>query len=547
MYTSFFGLNEKPFSITPNPRYLYMSERHTEALAHLIYGIKDGGGFVQLTGEVGTGKTTLIRSLLQRMPKNADVALILNPRLSAPEFLAAILEELHIPLPAQRDSVKALTDALNAFLLKNYSAGRRTILIVDEAQNFAVDVLEQIRLLTNLETSQHKLLQITLIGQPELRAMLARNDLRQLAQRITGRYHLEPLSQSETIEYLQHRMRVAGATRALFTPAAARELYRLSGGVPRIINVIADRALLGAFTREQAQVAPAMVRRAAAEVYDSEQHRGRLRSWLPMAAAIGMGALLIAAAILTAMQLGGPRPGLPASANAGIAEPNAAGALPEPDPASITAVAAPRPLAELLQVHSDLTDTRSAFAALFATWGVAFDNDDQPACAQAENYQLACLFERGSLAQLQRLDRPAILTLQDAAGTRHQVVLTVLTSDTATLNLGPNRYKVELAELNELWFGDFLLLWRPQLTPQRALVRGMQDPEVTWLRTSLATIQGRPLEPMDSELFDEELEARVRDYQIERRLTVDGMVGQQTQIAMNSDLAIDAPRLTRLN
>ena len=212
MYTSFFGLNEEPFSITPNPRYLYMSERHTEALAHLIYGIKDSGGFVQLTGEVGTGKTTLIRSLLQRLPDNADVALILNPQLSATEFLAAILEELGVSQPDKPDSLKALTDALNAFLLENHSKGRRTILIVDEAQNFAIDVLEQIRLLTNLETARQKLLQITLIGQPELRLMLARTDLRQLAQRITGRYHLEPLTRDETIQYIRHRLRVAGAT-----------------------------------------------------------------------------------------------------------------------------------------------------------------------------------------------------------------------------------------------------------------------------------------------------------------------------------------------
>ena len=252
MYTAFFGLNEKPFSITPNPRYLYMSERHTEALAHLIYGIKDSGGFIQLTGEVGTGKTTLIRGLLQRLPDSADIALVLNSQLSATEFLAAILEELGIDLPEQHDSLKALTDALNEFLLENYSKGRRTILIVDEAQNFAVDVLEQIRLLTNLETAKHKLLQILLIGQPELRTTLARHDLRQLAQRITARYHLEALDQEDTDAYIQHRLKVAGATRPIFDKTACRELYRLSGGIPRIINVIADRALLGAFTAEEA-------------------------------------------------------------------------------------------------------------------------------------------------------------------------------------------------------------------------------------------------------------------------------------------------------
>ena len=172
MYTSFFGLNEKPFSITPDPRYLYMSERHAEALAHLIYGVKESGGFIQLTGEVGTGKTTLVRSLLQQLPDFADVAVVLNSQLSRVEFLSSICEELHLELPEQRNSIKALTDALNVYLLKNHSQGRRTILIVDEAQNLRVEVLEQVRLLTNLETAKQKLLQIILIGQPELRELL---------------------------------------------------------------------------------------------------------------------------------------------------------------------------------------------------------------------------------------------------------------------------------------------------------------------------------------------------------------------------------------
>ena len=268
MYTSFFGLSEKPFSITPDPRYLYLSERHAEALAHLIYGVKESGGFIQLTGEVGTGKTTLVRSLLQQLPDFADVAVVLNSQLSRVEFLTSICEELRVPLPEQRSSIKALTDALNAYLLENHSRGRRTILIVDEAQNLRVEVLEQVRLLTNLETSKQKLLQIILIGQPELRELLARIDMRQLAQRITGRYHLEPLTRDETIAYVEHRLKVAGAIGPIFSAAAKRELYRLSGGVPRMINVIADRALLGAYTVEAREVTPELVRSAVQEVFD---------------------------------------------------------------------------------------------------------------------------------------------------------------------------------------------------------------------------------------------------------------------------------------
>ena len=549
MYTSFFGLNEKPFSITPNPRYLYMSERHTEALAHLIYGIKDSGGFIQLTGEVGTGKTTLIRGLLQRLPDNADVALILNPQLSATEFLAAILEELGIGIPAEKDSLKALTDALNQYLLDNYAKGRRTILMVDEAQNFAVDVLEQIRLLTNLETAKHKLLQITLIGQPELRTMLARNDLRQLAQRITARYHLEPLGQDDTRAYIRHRLKVAGATRPIFTDAACRELYRLSGGIPRIINVIADRALLGAFTADEPEISPKLVRRAAGEVYgeDPDLESGRQVA-LRVAALAGVAALFIGAAVFTAARL---MPSPPAAQPAAQLE-----AAPELSPAAgrPTTVSDATPitpvvedLALLLAGNAQATDTAGAFQSLFAIWNASYDPGPQTACEQARRFDLACFFSQGSLAQLASLNRPAILTLQDAAGGTHQVVLTGFNERFAMLDIGGNAYTVKLGDLNAYWFGDYLLLWQPQLDESKSYYQGMTDPGVAWVRESLAAIQGRPIDPMDSDYFDAELEARVRDYQAERRLKADGMVGQQTQIVMNSDLNSDAPQLARLN
>src|SRR5512136_3202267 len=268
MYTSFFGLQEKPFAITPDPRYLYLSERHAEALAHLLYGINEAGGFIQLTGEVGTGKTTVIRSLLEQLPGHADVALILNPRVTPAEFLLTICEELHIPVPeAGRGSTKTLMDLLGRHLLDTHARGRRVVLIVDEAQNLSTQTLEQVRLLTNLETATTKLLQIILIGQPELRDLLDKPELRQLAQRITGRYHLNPLSAEESAGYVKHRMRVAGATAEAFTPGALREIYRLSSGIPRVINVMADRALLGAFTREDHRVGASYIRQAASEVY----------------------------------------------------------------------------------------------------------------------------------------------------------------------------------------------------------------------------------------------------------------------------------------
>src|SRR5476649_2951543 len=289
MYLSFFGLLEKPFAITPDPRYLYLSERHAEALAHLLYGINDAGGFVQLTGEVGTGKTTIIRSLLAQTPKNAEIALILNPRMTAPEFLLTICEELGIVVPDDAtESRKDLVDILNHYLLRAHADGRRVVLVVDEAQNLAPEVLEQVRLLTNLETNTQKLLQIILIGQPELRELLGRNELRQLAQRVTGRYHLNPLSREETAAYVRHRLRVAGATTDIFAPGALSEAFHLSGGVPRVINVVADRALLGAYTQDRHRVTSSLVRHAAAEVFG----RRFAPRWLPWLGAVAAALVL---------------------------------------------------------------------------------------------------------------------------------------------------------------------------------------------------------------------------------------------------------------
>ena len=295
MYTQFFGLTEKPFSITPDPRYLYMSQRHADALAHLLYGISESGGFIQLTGEVGTGKTTLVRSLFEQLPEEADVALILNPELTTEEFLTAITEELGIDVPADC-SVKALIDGLNTYLLDAHGRGRRTVLIVDEAQNLGTELLEQVRLLTNLETPKQKLLQIILIGQPELREVLSRDDMRQVAQRITGRYHLQPLNQADTTKYVKHRMRVAGASGSVFRPAAIREIYRRSKGVPRLINVVADRALLAGYAREARRIDRRLVRRAAAEVFGDR----RTGTWWRRLAAGALAAGLAGAAAVSA-------------------------------------------------------------------------------------------------------------------------------------------------------------------------------------------------------------------------------------------------------
>jgi general secretion pathway protein A len=554
MYTSFFGLNEKPFSITPDPRYLYMSERHAEALAHLIYGVRESGGFIQLTGEVGTGKTTLVRSLLQQLPEFADVAVVLNSQLSRVEFLAAICEELHVALPEQRNSIKALTDSLNSFLLENHSRGRRTILIVDEAQNLRLEVLEQVRLLTNLETAKQKLLQIILIGQPELREQLARNDMRQLAQRITGRYHLEPLSSDETSAYIDHRLKIAGAIGPIFSTAAKRMLFRHSGGVPRMINVIADRALLGGYTGETQQITPQLVREAVREVYDQPPAGFSWQRpwWAHPGGLIGAavaGLLIILASGFAGMQWLRANRAEQAVLAVSPAPPVAVQNSVPPEPVAVNGSDVPPvPLAPLLHDSAGRTGTDTAFGELFRLWNVDLHSDSRRPCVQAEELGLHCLYQRGTLEQVQTLGRPVILTLRDADSNPHQVVLVGIGERAATLNIDGAEYRVDSQELARFWFGEYLLLWRPQTGAVNAFLPGMRDPGVRWLRDSLAVIQGNPVEPADSDLYDENLANRIRDYQRERQLPVDGIAGYATQAAINSEVSSgDMPRLAQTN
>ena len=277
MYTRFFGLQQEPFSIAPDPRYLFMSERHREALAHLLYGVRSGGGFVLLTGEIGAGKTTVCRCFLEQVPRQCNVAYIFNPKQTVEELLESICVEFRIPHEpgkASPTTVKQHVDVLNEFLLRTHAAGQNNVLIIDEAQLLSADVLEQLRLLTNLETSQRKLLQIILIGQPELRTLLARPELEQLAQRVIARYHLKALSESETRQYIQHRLAVAGLSTALpFNSRALQRIHVLAQGVPRRINLLCDRALLGAYANGQPMANVQIVEKAAAEVLGKATRR----------------------------------------------------------------------------------------------------------------------------------------------------------------------------------------------------------------------------------------------------------------------------------
>ena len=552
MYTKFFGLNEKPFAITPDPRYLYMSARHDEGLAHLVYGVTESGGFIQLTGEVGTGKTTLVRTLLAQMPAEVNVALILNPQLTALEFLLAICDELKITHPQYISGTKELVDTLNRHLLYAHSNGRRTILLVDEAQNLSTDVLEQIRLLTNLETAKQKLLQIILIAQPELRDKLASTELRQLAQRVTGRCHLEPLSREETARYVEHRLKVAGALGEIFSDPAKREVYRLTGGVPRLINVICDRALLGAYSRDSRIVNRQLVRKAAAEVSDT---RGTSipHSWIYSAAALIVVAVALvwlwptlrmpspAASGNSTFLAAAPTTESAPATSSGVAE---ATAMPVQDVADDLEMTAT--LEETLRSNAAGADTSSAMTLLSELWGIDYDARAGTACSQAVAQGLSCLSRVGTWSVLRQLDRPVMLTLTDSEGANFQTALVSVEDNIAELVIGGTRHSYSVDEISKLWFGDFILLWRPPNGETAVLQRGMRGDNVRWLRQSLAALNaGYDGQSSEPELFDEELETQLREFQRRNRLRVDGLAGQQTQIIINSQLLPDGmPRLT---
>ncbi|MEJ2685806.1 MAG: AAA family ATPase [Gammaproteobacteria bacterium] len=547
MYRQHFGLQYRPFSITPDPRFLYMSARHREALAHLLYGVGESGGFVQLTGEVGTGKTTVCRCLLEQAPEDVAVALILNPRLDAVELLATICDELGVTYP-EGATVKQLVDRLNTHLLETHARGRRTVLVIDEAQNLSAEVLEQVRLLTNLETTRDKLLQVILIGQPELKEILERSELRQLAQRITARYHLEPLTLSETRDYVGHRLRVAGAAGRLFTDGALREIQARSAGVPRLINVLCDRALLGAYVEDKKRVDRRIVRRATREVLGGAPGHGRRARWLPWAGGLTVLVLATVAWTMLSLRPGGmgrhPMPAVatqPGSQDGPITVAKADEARPGLHATPAThADALPRLLAD-----AGTDARRQAWQALFALWQVQPPAQQQAGspCRAAAAHGLRCLSDTGNWSTLRNIDRPAIIELVAADGRRVPVLLQHLDDSAARVRIAGQVHSVPVSVLQSHWYGDYTVLWRPPVA-SRVLKLGDSGPDVRWLRSQLRRVLG-PVPPVpDPARFDSALQARVERFQRRHALRPDGIVGGRTLIQLNSaaDRA-DTPRL----
>ncbi len=571
MYKQFFQLRHAPFSIAPDPHYLFMSERHREALAHLLFGVDAGGGFVLLTGEIGAGKTTVCRCFLEQVPANCNVAYIFNPRLTAVELLRTICEEFRLPAPPADSSVKDLVDKLNAHLLAAHAAGRNNVLIIDEAQNLSLSVLEQLRLLTNLETSERKLLQIILIGQPELRDMLARPELEQLAQRVIARYHLNALSVRETGAYISHRLAVAGLLGPTpFPPRLTGLIHRITRGVPRRINLLCDRALLGAYAMGVREVDRSTVRSAASEVFGTQAGARPYRAY----AIAGVLALAAGGALLASGWHWRDGIGLPATpvvatapapavgsepakaadaptANA-LATPGASASIAAPpDPApgapSVTTALGLDPvvrataLSELGSVVAGApTDERAQLGSLARLWQVTLGQGEP--CKAALAAGLHCFQSAGGLAELRQLARPAIIALKDDAGVQRHVMLVALGNAGAGLQVGDQVQVVSLVALGRRMPGRFLTVWRAPPEFRANLKPGDRGADVDWVAARLAVINNYA-EPEAGLQYDAALAREVRTFQAAQGLAADGVVGPKTMMALNAAAGVPEPKL----
>ena len=562
MYAAFFGLTQPPFSIAPDPRYLYLSERHREALAHLLYGMESGGGFVLLTGEIGAGKTTVCRAVLEQLPAQARVAYIFNPKLTVNDLLQTICHEFGVavqdPGSGSTTTIKDYLDPLNAHLLASHAAGEQNVLIIDEAQSLSPDVLEQLRLLTNLETNERKLLQIILIGQPELRQMLARPELEQLSQRVVARFHLGALNENETAQYVAHRLKVAGwKGGALLAPDALRRLFKLSGGVPRRINLLCDRAMLGAYASQQTKVTPAMVQQAASEVFGEPAHTSLPGASRLVWGGLGLGALIGAAATVALLWWWpAPEATIPATATAASPPPSTALAPVAPgvgrslpsesqtEPATLPAEVPAPDLAGLPPGPPPqgalITSEDEAFRALGLHWGTPLGSEEP--CLEAREHQLQCYrIQSMTVNGLRQFDRPAALKLQLPGQDSGYVLATAIDETAVELSSGSKRWRMPLTALPSIWSGYYVTLWRTPPGQQGRLNNGFVGPAAEWMEERLNALQAAEQLPSSAKT----LKDKVLAFQAANGLETTGRASPTTLIMINRASGVEEPRLAR--
>lgn len=545
MYESFFGLTLEPFSVAPDPRFLYLSEQHRAALSHLVNGLRHAGGFVLLTGEVGAGKTTVWRRFLEQLPSNFDVAYVVNPKLGVDALLARICGDLQVELTEGAPTHDPI-DAIHGHLMLAHARGRRTLIVVDEAQALSLDVMEQLRLLTNLVvTSDRKLVQVLLIGQPELRTMLEQPALEPLAQRVVARFHLPALPEGETAHYIAHRMAMAGLTGELpFDGEAMQRIHRICRGVPRRINVLCDRALVVAHAAGSKRVDRAIVDRAAGEVFGRVPQAAPLpvpawRTWLAVG---GVAGGVMAAWMLLTPLLVKERSSENVSGNAAASSAAASSAVVATAPAVTVAASVAGPIlppANALEpvFAAASADEAAALRALAGLWGVKLGAGDP--CELAARQSLHCYRSRGGLGPIRQLERPGILKLQDERGRVAQVQLTGLSEDGAMLGIGATQATVPLNQLAQVWRGEFTTFWRAPPGYRAGELAGASSVLAPWLREHLAAIDPAGTMPVGGQ----GLKARVFAFQLAQGLEPDGLAGPLTLMQLNRASGVEEPQL----
>ena len=540
IYLQHFGLKREPFSIVPDPGFLYPSNHHRQAVAHLKYGLDREGGFILLTGEVGTGKTTLTRTMLKRMPAHIRVAYVLNSKLNVTDLLASICDELGIELPTDSPESRGLSfsktriDALNQNLFQAHAEGKKTLIVIEEAQNLSADVLETLRLLSNLETNTHKLLHILLVGQPELLDTLAQKELRQLNQRVVSRFHLLPLEKDDVANYVNHRLHLAGAKGSLFNNACISVLFRLTGGVPRLINLVCQHSLLATYSTGSKVVSPKLVKEAAVEILGSRNTADdSKKSFI-----ILIGLLVLIAVLMIGLV-------------------NQTVVTPEPSVDMEPSTDKQLPAAIELPVNTEPSINETAidvpaspFSSLLKIWSVdsgAIYSEEEFSAQATDNRLRAEKITAAKISDLERINRPGIVWIKPSFDSSQRglksYLLTALDKTAVRLEDTDGSIVVPIERFLAGWSGRYLYLWQPPQSFNTLTVGDRNAPAVSWLQDQLVIIDQNSERIITGGRYTAAIAQKVTSFQSQQALTADGVVGRETVMRLNQLASPQHPRL----